>query len=41
MHQGKKILVRQVQAIAVLEIGAIKRSIANFYRELDVFKLHE
>jgi hypothetical protein len=36
-----KILVGQVQAIPVLEIGAIKRSITNFYRELDVFKLHE
>ena len=31
----------QVQAIPVLEIGAIKCSITNFYRELDVFKLHE
>ena len=36
-----KILVGQIQAIPVLEIGAIKRSITNFYRELDVFKLHE
>ena len=36
-----KILVGQVQAIPVLDIGAIKRSFTNFYRELDVFKLHE
>ena len=36
-----KILVGQIQAKPVLEIGAIKRSITNFYRELDVFKLHE
>ena len=36
-----KILVGQVQAIPVLDIGAIKRSITDFYRELDVFKLHE
>jgi hypothetical protein len=36
-----KTLVGQIQAVPVLEIGAIKRSITNFYHELDVFKLHE
>jgi hypothetical protein len=36
-----KILVGRIQAIPVLEIGAIKCSITNFYLELDVFKLHE
>jgi hypothetical protein len=36
-----KIIVGQIQAIAVLEIRENKRSITNFYREYDVFKLHE
>jgi hypothetical protein len=40
-YSKEKILVGQIQAIPVLPIRAIKRSITNFYRELDVFKLNE